>query len=326
MPFKKYPILSASRFALSFLAQTQTGTVHSVYRKTINLNLNGQLLALQAKDSPLSPISLITGLSSDEMEQLGIAAGDSVRIQDSEIRIGRTVCFYLALDSLTDLKLYCDFAVTEPSSNPSHESHKLQWEQSLETLESQCLKALCSRSAGSFELLFSNLEKARTIPFLAVAEQRLKDTLHHLEQKQWEEAALVLVRLIGLGLGLTPGGDDFLCGVLAGLIFCRVKNPVTTEPSLSQTNGPSRPSQISDHPFALDLETQIRDHLCDTNDISAAFLRCALEGQFSLAVNLLPKLESAAEILSVFSEIGHSSGTDTLCGVYFVLKNRSLLS
>ena len=326
MPFKKYPILSASRFALSFLAQTQTGTVHSVYRKTINLNLNGQLLALQAKDSPLSPISLITGLSSDEMEQLGIAAGDSVRIQDSEIRIGRTVCFYLALDSLTDLKLYCDFAVTEPSSNPSHESHKLQWEQSLETLESQCLKALCSRSAGSFELLFSNLEKARTIPFLAVAEQRLKDTLHHLEQKQWEEAALVLVRLIGLGLGLTPGGDDFLCGVLAGLIFCRVKNPVTTAPALSPTNGPSRPSQISDHPFALDLETQIRDHLCDTNDISAAFLRCALEGQFSLAVNLLPKLESAAEILSVFSEIGHSSGTDTLCGVYFVLKNRSLLS
>ncbi|MFR1608831.1 MAG: DUF2877 domain-containing protein [Anaerobutyricum soehngenii] len=24
---------------------------------------------------------------------------------------------------------------------------------------------------------------------------------------------------MGLGLGLTPGGDDFLCGVLAGIIF-----------------------------------------------------------------------------------------------------------
>lgn len=325
MPFKKYPILSASRFALSFLAQAQTGTIHSVYRKTINLNLNGQLLALQAKDSPLSPISLITVLSSDEMEQLDIAAGDSVKIQDSEIRIGRTVCFYPALASLADLKLYCDFAVADPPSNPSQESYRLQLEQSLETLKSHCLKALCSRSAGSFELLFSDPEKARTIPFLAVAEQRLKDSVHHLEQKQWEEAAQVLVRLIGLGLGLTPGGDDFLCGVLAGLIFCGAKSSESTESSLSQTNNTSQSSQISDHPFALALETQIRDHLCDTNDISAAFLRCALEGQFSLAVNLLPKLKSAAEVFSVFSEIGHSSGTDTLCGVYFILESRNLL-
>lgn len=326
MPFKKYPILSASRFALSFLAQTQTGTVHSVYRKTINLNLNGQLLALQAKDSPLSPISLITGLSSDEMEQLGIAAGDSVKIQDSEIQLGQTARFYLNLNFMPDLKLHI------PVNNKT-----------LETLESQCLKALCSRSAGSFELLFSDPGKARTIPFLAVAEQRLKDTLYHLEQKQWEEAAQVLVRLIGLGLGLTPGGDDFLCGILAGLILCRMKNPASEKETIPEVltlcrtinsasaetvqyiNSDFRPSRISNHPFALALETQIRNHLCDTNDISAAFLRCALDGQFSLAVNRLPSLKSASEILSVFSEIGHSSGTDTLCGIYYILKNRTLL-
>ena len=326
MPFKKYPILSASRFALSFLAQTQTGTVHSVYRKTINLNLNGQLLALQAKDSPLSPISLITGLSSDEMEQLGIAAGDSVKIQDSEIQLGQTARFYLNLNFMPDLKLHI------PVKNKT-----------LETLDSQCLKALSSRSAGSFELLFSDPGKARTIPFLAVAEQRLKDTLYHLEQKQWEEAAQVLVRLIGLGLGLTPGGDDFLCGILAGLILCRMKNPASEKETIPEVltlcrtinsasaetvqyiNSDFRPSRISNHPFALALETQIRNHLCDTNDISAAFLRCALDGQFSLAVNRLPSLKSASEILSVFSEIGHSSGTDTLCGIYYILKNRTLL-
>ena len=326
MPFKKYPILSASRFALSFLAQTQTGTVHSVYRKTINLNLNGQLLALQAKDSPLSPISLITGLSSDEMEQLGIAAGDSVKIQDSEIQLGQTARFYLNLNFMPDLKLHI------PVNNKT-----------LETLESQCLKALCSRSAGSFELLFSDPGKARTIPFLAVAEQRLKDTLYHLEQKHWEEAAQVLGRLIGLGLGLTPGGDDFLCGILAGLILCRMKNPASEKETIPEVltlcrtinsasaetvqyiNSDFRPSRISNHPFALALETQIRNHLCDTNDISAAFLRCALDGQFSLAVNRLPSLKSASEILSVFSEIGHSSGTDTLCGIYYILKNRTLL-
>ena len=151
----------------------------------------------------------------------------------------------------------------------------------------------------SFELLFSDPGKARTIPFLAVAEQRLKDTLYHLEQKQWEEAAQVLVRLIGLGLGLTPGGDDFLCGILAGLILCRMKNPASEKETIPEVltlcrtinsasaetvqyiNSDFRPSRISNHPFALALETQIRNHLCDTNDISAAFLRCALDGQFS---------------------------------------------
>nr|WP_253291475.1 DUF2877 domain-containing protein [Anaerobutyricum soehngenii] len=35
----------------------------------------------------------------------------------------------------------------------------------------------------------------------------------------WEESAQSFCRLIGLGLGLTPGGDNFLRGVLAGIIF-----------------------------------------------------------------------------------------------------------
>ncbi len=113
----------------------------------------------------------------------------------------------------------------------------------------------------------------------------------------YPEAALRLSRLLGLGIGLTPSGDDFLCGVLAGL----------------HMTGNDR------HPFTQRLRSELANRLSDTIDFSAAFLSCALDLQFSLAVNRLYRLPDACEILASFEEIGHSSGTDTLCGILFSL-------
>ena len=73
------------------------------------------------------------------------------------------------------------------------------------------------------------------------------------------------------------------------------------------------------HPLTGFLKTEIREHLTDTIDISAAFLSCALEEQFSLPVNRLCTLPSPEEIRTQFQAIGHSSGMDTLCGILFSL-------
>lgn len=286
MTSKNYAILTASRFSVNFLTNHKTGTIHSVYRKTINLSFGEQLLALQAKGSPLSPVSLITELTAKDMDRLRVAPGTPAEVQDSMILIGKDIIFHLDQTHAPDLQLSVPL-------NP----------EVLTQLDRRCLHALCSRKAGSFELLFADRVRAGEIPFLSIADLRLSDTQHFLEKQMWIAAAETMRCLIGLGLGLTPGGDDFLCGVFAGLIFCGLK----------------------DHPFSQALAEDVAAHLCDTNDISATFLRCALHGQFSLAVNRLPYLESAHEILDIFSEIGHSSGTDTLCGIYFILKNRSLL-
>ncbi|MCD7993626.1 MAG: DUF2877 domain-containing protein, partial [Clostridia bacterium] len=99
------------------------------------------------------------------------------------------------------------------------------------------------------------------------------------------------------GIGLTPSGDDFLCGVLAGLILRGKEN----------------------HPFALSLRREITSRRFDTNDISRAFLDCSVQCHFSPAVNSLADLPSSEGILKVFSAIGHSSGIDTLCGVAYGL-------
>ena len=64
------------------------------------------------------------------------------------------------------------------------------------------------------------------------------------------------------------------------------------------------------------LSTEITRNLTRTNAISAAFLRCATEGQFSEAlVNLGSVPFSQSQ--QMFHAIGHSSGADTLCGLYF---------
>lgn len=111
-------------------------------------------------------------------------------------------------------------------------------------------------------------------------------------------AAHNLSSLIGLGIGLTPSGDDFLCGVLAGFIL----------------------RGMDCHPFAAAVREQLQQKLENTNDISRIFLHCALQGQFSEAVCSLTKATSPAKLSAAFHAIGHSSGMDTLCGILYVLK------
>lgn len=294
----KYAITNTSSYALRLLHRPPAhGTVHSVYRKTVNLLLRGELLALQAARSPLSPISLISALDGAQMNALAVSPGDPVAVREDGILMIGDCLFDMQNAAVQELDLMKNLQA--PCLSPTDCAH----------LKENIRRALGRRDAGSFELLFTAPARAAEIPFLQIAGKKLGETTQLLRlagnspaseserADYWEDSAAVLRSVIGLGLGLTPGGDDFLCGVLAGLILAGRRA----------------------HPFGRALAAQIGAHLTDTNDISAAFLRCALCGQFSLAVNSLLQLPSDAEILSTFSEIGHSSGTDTLCGIYFAL-------
>ena len=93
-----FSITDTSDYLNELLSGETSGTVHSVYRKTINLSIGGTL-ALQAKGSPISPISLITTLTSEEMEHLEISAGDFVTLEENIITIYRSNC---SLQTSTD--------------------------------------------------------------------------------------------------------------------------------------------------------------------------------------------------------------------------------
>ena len=99
------------------------------------------------------------------------------------------------------------------------------------------------------------------------------------------------VRLIrGCGEGLTPAGDDFLCGWMLALRLRRIAAPIRT----------------------------ILDHARGRNPVSNAFLEMAANGRVNAAVKKLLQAPSAPRVKAVCA-FGHSSGADWLCGLRFGL-------
>lgn len=275
-------ILQASEYAFDILKSTSTLIVHSVYRKAVNLKAGNQLLTLQPRGSVLSPISMITDCTEDELAELPFAAGKALSVtlntehascQDLFLPV-RTLSSHIFTDNLHK-KIRQAIAMAENSDLPPH---------------MRGVELILNQPNLAGESLYMN------------AIQSILQEFHEIIGDS-AKMADTLCRLIGLGIGLTPSGDDFLCGFLAGL---RMSSSVSSH----------IPTTESDR-FRQILEKTICSHLDRTNEISAAFLQCAALGQFSAPVHLLlnPKI-TAEQIYQAFSGIGHSSGIDTLCGIY----------
>lgn len=281
-----------SHYVDALLKCTPTGSVHSVYRKTINLSVSNKIIALQTDGSPLSPISLITALSAADLELLAVKRGDPVTISKNTLLLrscSGCFSFSYACAARYDLKLSC---IHTPETNVPVSSFR-------DRLAENIKAALVHADSGGFEAIFNNCPEENLSLMLLAAKKHITQSLELYQNGKKAEAAEQLAHLLGLGIGLTPSGDDFLCGVLAGL-------RLTGQEELL---------------FAKVLKSEIAKKRTDTIDISAAFLSCALEGQYSLAVKSLETLPASCEIADSFSAIGHSSGMDTLCGILHVLQS-----
>ena len=289
-------ILQTSAFALDNLKSSSDLTVHSVYQKAVNLKANGQLLALQPRGSVLSPISLITDCSEAALAKLLLSAGKKLEIP---LNIRSASCQDLSLP------------FRKPGSEVFLQEH----------LSTKIRDAIAMAGQSELppylrgmELILNQPELIRESPYMNAASQYLAQ-FHQIAQTSAEPSKMAgcLCHLIGLGIGLTPSGDDFLCGFLAGVRL----SDLTTWPAALLGNTSASGGKSAFLPL---LDQHILHTLDRTNEISAAFLRCAALGQFSEPVHLLLNSNmTAREIYEAFSRIGHSSGIDTLCGIYTAL-------
>ena len=129
--------------------------------------------------------------------------------------------------------------------------------------------------------------------------------------RQWASARLsgsaheqAPVDLVGLGPGLTPSGDDLLCGALLAL------------------------HAIGKVDASRDLHAAIAGVARSaTSPLSNAFLQAAAEGQSfeTLHTMIIALLEYRpfAHDLEVLGRIGHTSGWDALAGAAIVLQESS---
>lgn len=104
------------------------------------------------------------------------------------------------------------------------------------------------------------------------------------------------VKLIGLGRGLTPSGDDFLSGMFS--LFFAAGFDVS------------------------DMAKAVYANLSRTSKISGAYLSSVLEKErFTIYENAVKAfLGDSAEYANSVLPLGASSGTDTLCGALFAAK------
>ena len=136
--------------------------------------------------------------------------------------------------------------------------------------------------------LVSLFAPAKKLPRPQLARDELfRQAFAHFANQRLDKGAH-LIR--GCGAGLTPAGDDFLCGMM---LACRLRRN-----------------------WAM-AQTLLR-HALGQNLVSNAFLKMAAKGCVNVAVQRLLQAPTDAAVKKVCA-FGHSSGADLLCGLLWGL-------
>jgi hypothetical protein len=277
----------------AFVPRNAGGSVHSVFRRACNIETrDGGLVTLLAPELGNLPRGIRCTLPGDLLAAR-LRAGQHAMIEDAALHVPAA---RLRVDFSRAPVWCCEPATIDVRNAATGEAlHRLR-----------ALLARHTPAAGFAPLLFGT-GGARTAWDRAVG-ARLGETLPRLTSALLEQDAgrfaAALARLIGAGVGLTPSGDDFIVGLLAAL--------------WSRTGTEAAIAALLDElvsPFAR-LASR-------TDVVSRQQLDDAVHGRF--AQRLIDVLRALAQQRDATGPVelalasGHSSGADTLSGLWFGL-------
>lgn len=264
------------------------GWVHSCYARILNLRTpTGHLMTLQGEGLLQSPMAL--------------ALAGALERRILQLPVGTLVvqCIPGTPIPPAPLRLICTGAMV--------------WDGRLWPLPGLSPVALCRRAEALTAWIMQHLPEHGLAPLLptwqgqdqplSVIARRLDDSLKPLLVAPDLTITAILkraARVVGLGAGLTPSGDDLLVGLLA-VLYTAGQAEVGLSPAVQ-----SRFLQ----------EVQAR-----TSDLSTEFIRCALAGHFaepltflvrSLFTQVPHEWHAYAHALAA---VGHSSGVDAMVGM-----------
>jgi hypothetical protein len=270
--------------------------VHSVFRAALNLRPpDGDLLTLLSAEADDLPRGVRLA-SAEDFSSLGLAAGDGGVFTVDEIVLERSAgCGRFRVDCASARRL-----VAQPARPLRGDGER--WRTGVALLE-----ALQERAATDLRIA-PLLAGAR--PSGAMGERLTQDVLdlgRGVRAGCLDAMRGAATRLVGLGPGLTPAGDDFLCGFFAaGHCRCAAR--------------PARSRLLTSFAEA------VRELLGQTTDISAALLSGALAGRVFRPLAALAEACSGAPgsnlngALLRLAAVGHSSGLDAATGFFYGAK------
>jgi hypothetical protein len=271
-------------------------TIHSVFRTAVNLRpANGDLLLtlVAAGEADLPQGICLDTPAGFSFEQLN--PGSDVFCRERSLVFENSA---LVVDFCHARRWQCDLpAMRIDMTGPGvMEAWKSVWQALNERqvrLGAEIVAQALLHSNGMVQSAIS--QRAR---------EAIRDLMDATCRYQLDDLS-ILTQLIGLGTGLTPCGDDFVVGYLAGL-WCTVRGFVERRHWVSKLG-----------------ETVI--HLSEqTNDISRTYLYHAAYGQVSSRLDALAgaisRPENPVQLLQVAEsamQSGHTSGMDTVTGLLF---------
>lgn len=290
--------------ALSIGAEVPTscfsGIVHSVFRRACNLRLQShELLTLLPSDHGNVPQGIRLNTSSHPIFLDFFRVGQPVACRNGILRIDGS-------DLSIDLRSARPWLVDLKRSHIDlrRQAQAQCWRVAWSELRTSRRKGGLSRIMDGFPLSQEPRPDSATSEILSEqAIHAIPALLQSTRDFQLEEASVCIQTLIGLGPGLTPSGDDFLVGFLAGL-WCTVGY---------------NPSRMR---FLLALGAELLEMSRCTNEISGAYLRSAAKGQVSEPIATLAQQMHQAHSMSnvraatqAALQVGHTSGSDGVFGM-----------
>ena len=272
------------------------GRVHSVFRRACNLHIDEHtMLTLLSSDMSNTPggIRLQTPRKFTFLDYL--QAGQTVGNRANILRVsGSSLSVDLRRAELwyIDLSKLC-IKLNKPAPL---RAWKISWTE----LGSR-------RNLSGITAMFNDISVSRLSPSTALLAHRarlhISTLLRATVRLRNDQAADVLAKVIGLGPGLTPSGDDFIVGYLSGL--------------WSTTN--NEPARLH---FLSSLKANVSSVLNKTNRISRECIQHALEGSVSQPIATLAQEigdgGAWSRLRKAFDnviQIGHTSGGDAMLGL-----------
>lgn len=269
-------VIFAGDAALDIIKNTNKFYLLSQNSKAIYIRNNKSILSLQDVNTELSPISLL-------VDDRGVF---EKKIRDNQEFIIKNKIIYIK-----DRPSWFSFDNTPSYNSQITENHDRKLLKKTLTRSKSLLKY--KKTGGLNQVFFDKVDiNFFIIDYLLENIKNIyKDSIYD------EQKILDLHKFIGVGVGLTPSFDDFLCGFLsAGYFFGILKIDKLIE--LTEKN------------------------LDKTNEISRFFIKLAIDKKFSKAITdfytyILDENIDFSKIRDQFYNIGSSSGVDGLFGIYF---------
>jgi hypothetical protein len=278
----------------------ETGHVHSEFYRVINLAFPGRrLISVSQIDVSNSPTNIVTNLKGCGWPELGVKAGAAV------VMAGQLLCLGQVSVDLSSASLWIpairQSIVSLPSQKIKRNILRLNSVAGLYVNRqglSPLLPYLDELLAGGCPLAVYG------DPFLQTAANSIAGLIIAIKTADLPAVCQAARGLVGLGPGLTPSGDDFLSGLMAGMVFSQQIACLNPLVSAARINA------------AIVSQTEGR-----TNDISRQLLEFSARGEVTetmeaviLAVLRGPKAQLEQSIVRLVT-VGASSGTDQLLGI-----------